>query len=90
MFKYLWIIMLAIPILSVICYTVHAIRKSFKDAINYAETAYDYNKNIKWIISKTLTNFRCAHYDLYMMWLVLLLFGIIILFVTSLITYTGE
>lgn len=89
MFKYLWFIILVIPVICFICYTVNAIRESLKDAIDYAEKVHDSSKGIKWILRETWSNFKYAHENLYLLWITLLILGIVGLFVTSLIVYSS-
>ena len=87
MFKYLWIVILVIPVICFICYTVNEIRESLKDAIDYAEKVHDSNKGIKWVLSEAWSNFVYAHEGLCALWGGLILCGIICLFATSLIEY---
>lgn len=90
MFKYLWIIMLVFFALAFVGYTVFAIYKSAKEAIDYAETVYDSSVDIKWILSETWDNF-VNNYDLLtVLWLIILVIVSVALFVISLDAYASS
>jgi len=88
MFKYLWIIILVIPILIFIFYTINTIRECLNEAIHCAEL-YEPTKDIKWVLIETWHYFEYDHVALCVFWGCLMLFGIVYLFAMSLYAYAG-
>lgn len=86
MFKYLWIVILVIPILIFIYYTIDAVGGCLKEAIHHAEK-YASSKDIKWILSETCRYLDYYYTGLCAFWACIILFGIIFLFAESLLTY---
>lgn len=87
MLKYLWIIMLVFLVLAFVGYTVFAIYKSAKEAIDYAEIVLNSSVDIKGILSETWDNFVTDHNLLISLWVFILIVSSVSLFVISLYVY---
>ena len=88
MFKYVWIIMLVIAAVIFIGYTIYAIYDSYCDSI-ICVTRPGIEHDIKWILFKTLDNFRWRYDTLCGVWCVILVAIIFSIFAFSLYVYGG-
>ena len=84
MFKYLWIIILAIYTLIFVSYSIYAIYKSFKEAVDLMP---ENSKAINYILNNAWNNFMSNHNILFLIWINLIIIGSIALITASLIVY---